>query len=225
MKSGRWISILSVVAFSVSAARSQGVVAGRVMGVTGAPLSADIVQESDAIRDGKKVHHESHGRFYRDSAGRTRVELQRISPPDEGSLEISIFDPVKNTFIVLLPQSMRASVKHSVKSQPEPGDPSYRPPELSAPNTRREGLGFRTIEGFEAKGTRTVWIPEPGRLVHGKPLSSESEVWYSAQLKTALLIRTGETGIWRLTNIHQGDPDPLLFQIPAGYTIQKTEQK
>jgi hypothetical protein len=28
---------------------------------------------------------------------------------------------------------------------------------------------------------------------------------------------------YRLTNVVRGEPDPSLFQVPAGYTIKETE--
>jgi hypothetical protein len=49
------------------------------------------------------------------------------------------------------------------------------------------------------------------------------ETWRSSELQTTLLLkisdpRTGETTT-RLTNISRSEPDPSLFQVPAGYEI------
>jgi hypothetical protein len=50
-----------------------------------------------------------------------------------------------------------------------------------------------------------------------------TETWRSPELQTTLLLkisdpRSGETTI-RLTDISRSEPDPSLFQVPAGYEI------
>jgi hypothetical protein len=51
------------------------------------------------------------------------------------------------------------------------------------------------------------------------------ETWYSPDLKLVIEStqtdpRFGET-TYTLTNIQRNDPDPSLFQVPAGYKVER----
>ena len=82
------------------------------------------------------------------------------------------------------------------------------------------------IEGFTVTGTRyTHTIPE-GEMGNDKPMITISERWFSSDLKMDLLNKSEspESGkhVHKLVNIRLGDPDPLLFQVPADYTVKET---
>jgi hypothetical protein len=86
-----------------------------------------------------------------------------------------------------------------------------------------EHLGTRTIEGVSAEGTRTtVTIPE-GQIGNEKPIITTTERWYSPELQVTVMNkrsdpRTGTT-TYKLTNINRSEPSPLMFQVPADYTL------
>jgi hypothetical protein len=92
-----------------------------------------------------------------------------------------------------------------------------------------QDLGTTTIEGFTTKGMRIVYTTPAGAMGNDKPMTSSSERWYSSDLKMALLTiyESPESGkhVTKLLNIHTGDPDPLLFQAPADFTVNETQQK
>lgn len=89
-----------------------------------------------------------------------------------------------------------------------------------------EQLGVSIIEGVSALGTRsTVTIPA-GQIGNDKPIQIVDEQWYSDDLHATVLSkhsdpRMGET-TYSLKNISRSEPDPSLFQVPAGYTIRDT---
>lgn len=92
-------------------------------------------------------------------------------------------------------------------------------------NEKTESLGTRTIDGIDTVGTRKTWTIPAGAIGNDKDLVTTEETWYSPKLKLVLLSirndpRFGETR-YSLENISRTEPDPSLFQIPAGYEIDK----
>jgi hypothetical protein len=85
---------------------------------------------------------------------------------------------------------------------------------------KQEDLGTQTIEGVSAQGRRdTITIPA-GQIGNERPIEIVTEIWTSPELHTVVLRkhsdpRSGET-VFRLTNISRSEPDPSLFQPPAG---------
>ncbi|HKV92826.1 MAG TPA: hypothetical protein VJW20_09785 [Candidatus Angelobacter sp.] len=91
----------------------------------------------------------------------------------------------------------------------------------------REDLGTMEIEGFTVKGTRLTTTIPAGAMGNDKPMTTTSERWFSDDLKMDLLTKSSspESGqhVRRLVNIRTGDPDPLLFQVPADYTVKEQQ--
>ena len=86
-----------------------------------------------------------------------------------------------------------------------------------------ENLGTQSIEGVVAEGHRTTMVIPAGLEGNDAPITTVNETWFSQQIGMSVLTkssdpRNGENTI-RLTNITLGDPDPALFQPPAGYDL------
>jgi len=86
-----------------------------------------------------------------------------------------------------------------------------------------EDLGTQSMEGVVAQGTRTTRTIETGAIGNDRPINMVSERWFSPDLQTVVMTkqtdpREGETD-FKLTNIQRGEPDPSLFQVPAGYQV------
>ncbi|MDQ6664940.1 MAG: hypothetical protein M3Z23_11155 [Acidobacteriota bacterium] len=101
--------------------------------------------------------------------------------------------------------------------------------ESKASGARTEPLGKQTIEGVEAEGTRTTTTIPAGHIGNEQPIEIVSERWFSPALQTFVLTSrkdpmAGET-IYKLSNITRADPDPSLFQVPAGYTVRDVPAK
>jgi len=92
-----------------------------------------------------------------------------------------------------------------------------------------EDLGAMEIEGFTVTGTRFTNTIPAGAMGNDQPMTTTNERWFSGDLKMDLLNKTEnpESGkqIRRLVNIRLGDPDPLLFQVPADYTVKENPQQ
>jgi len=92
-----------------------------------------------------------------------------------------------------------------------------------------EDLGAMEIEGYTVTGTRYTHTIPAGEMGNDQPMTTTNESWVSQDLKMALLTKSEspESGkhVHKLVNIRLGDPDPLLFQVPADYTVKENPQQ
>ncbi len=93
------------------------------------------------------------------------------------------------------------------------------------PNMKTEQLGTETIQGIPVTGTRTTNTIPAGTMGNDKDIVITRETRYSPDLKLVIQSaqsdpRFGET-TYSLTNIQRSEPDPSLFQVPAGYKVEK----
>jgi hypothetical protein len=200
--------------------------------VTGAPYS--IVEETEHTRtldDGTHIATKSQRRLFRDSYGRTRVEFP--GPPEmpsNGPAAISIYDPVAGKRYSLQPQQRLAQLIEPLrKSSPTATTPSLLPTPPPAENLRpkmiREDLGIQTIDGIEAKGTRTTTTIPINAQGNDRPIVVVSETWTATDLGVLVLAknsdpRMGQT-ITRLISLDRSEPDPALFQVPPDYVVRQ----
>lgn len=221
-------TFLGVVLFA-----SGGVLNTQMMGVApypraieGNPFSADVVNQlSKVLGDGNRIEQETHGKMYRDSQGRVRIETETLLPDGEHRQNISFRDPVQRVNISLDPTRKTARVFHN----PDPAvirkeqGQQPPPPERSQVSHKTEQLGSMTIEGFTATGFRSTSTTAANAVGNAQPLVSVNEVWRSTDLNVELMTNSsdpqfGET-VRKLTNIQRIEPDPALFQIPADYAV------
>ena len=99
------------------------------------------------------------------------------------------------------------------------------PPDKEEGTTRTESLGTKTIEDLQVTGTRNVSTIPAGSIGNDKDIVVTRETWYSPELKLVIQStqndpRFGDT-TYSLTNIQRSEPDEALFQIPAGYKVEK----
>jgi hypothetical protein len=92
---------------------------------------------------------------------------------------------------------------------------------------KHEDLGTQTIAGVSAQGQRDTSTIPAGKIGNERPIEVVSESWYSPELHATVLRkhsdpRVGET-IYQLTDIQRVEPDPALFQVPAGHKVIKTQ--
>lgn len=90
-------------------------------------------------------------------------------------------------------------------------------------DVRKEDLGVQTIEGVEAVGTRTVTTIPAGDIGNERPIEMVYEKWYSNELQLVVMSRNSDPRFgeqtYRLTNIVRNEPDPSLFEVPAGFKV------
>jgi hypothetical protein len=89
--------------------------------------------------------------------------------------------------------------------------------------TRTEQLGMQNFEGVDAEGTRTVTTIPAGAIGNERPIEIVYERWYSKDLQLIVYSKHSDPRFgeqtYRLTNINRSEPDPSLFDVPAGYRI------
>ena len=209
--------------------------------VAGAPFSAEVVSQSTQVQsDGtpvalEAVTRETHGKLFRDSAGRTRSETELGSPVAGVATRhfVTIIDPVQGTSMVLDVAAKSATVFHlpaapavtasKVKLAAAAQAGRANAKQLTPPGS--EDLGAMMVEGFAVTGTRRT--ADAGATKGAAP-NIVTETWFSKELKVDLLVTRqaaqSASRTTRLTNIAPGEPDPTVFQVPADYTVQEGGQ-
>ncbi|HTH38997.1 MAG TPA: hypothetical protein VL572_13560, partial [Pyrinomonadaceae bacterium] len=126
---------------------------------------------------------------------------------------------------------LKAMAPLAVISTKEPGEvvSGYQGSFVYAPNfkskyeSRTEDLGVQTIEGVEAVGTRTITTIPAGEIGNERPIEMVYERWYSNDLQLVVMSKNSDPRFgeqtYRLTNIVRNEPDPTLFELPAGYKV------
>ncbi len=154
-------------------------------------------------------------RYYSLDPGKQTALIDPIRPPKTITVPAGPKPPFPFSGPSDHPKSPGPSISNKTKSDPVTTDSLNR--------RKKESLGTKTIEGVSADGTRTTRIIPTGEIGNVRPIEIVDESWYSPELQMLLLTRhndprSGET-IYRLTNINRRDPEPALFEIPAGYRI------
>jgi hypothetical protein len=199
-----------------------------------APFSAEATTAWQPPASRGQAPLRTTARYYRDSAGRVRVEQTFVSydghsqhiilAPEAGSTTAYVLDPVARTVSTpvprgltqmmvgdggynqfVLPRSMRRFTVFFVT----PGNVE------STSATDEESLGEGSMAGTHVTGTRFV-TQLPGLLGNG-----HAERWVSPELGLVVYSRSEDAhfGIleYRLTNISRADPPAELFEVPQGY--------
>jgi hypothetical protein len=163
----------------------------------------------------------------RDSQGRVYRESHHFGPagvdPQTTLYESYVLDPVAHTRTDCIYAIHRCNItsyypKLSFAALPAgPFDKGQR-------FLTREALGNQTMEGLDVIGTRETITYAPGVIGNDQPIASSKEFWYSPDLKTNLAVtrkdpREGTTVI-HVTIFSRAEPDPAIFAVPPGFTVQ-----
>lgn len=97
------------------------------------------------------------------------------------------------------------------------------PPDATRPQVTSEDLGTQVMEGVGVEGHRQTTSYPVNSQGNDRPFAVTTEIWTSPDLGLVVLQkntdpRTGEHTI-KLTNLSRDEPDPSLFQPPAGYPV------
>jgi len=86
-----------------------------------------------------------------------------------------------------------------------------------------EELGERNMAGVDTVGIRETDTINPGVMGNDRPITAVSESWHSKELAINVLsIVTGPTigkQTFTITELTPSEPDPQLFELPAGYKV------
>jgi hypothetical protein len=147
----------------------------------------------------------------------SRMTTVQISDPSAHTLYKCFFTgPKKNVCELLIYKSLTPAVDITEKSVT--GD---------LPDDQgsfvHDNLGKQFLSGVETVGVRDSTTYNPGVFGNDRKMTTEREAWYSPQLDLNLLsIRSDpQTGkqTFTATNVILGDPDPSLFELPAGFKV------
>jgi hypothetical protein len=97
-------------------------------------------------------------------------------------------------------------------------------PSVGGDAVHTENLGQQSIEGVLATGKRVTTTIPTGKIGNDRPIVVVHEEWRSPELKIVVKTidtdpRTGEQTM-ELHGVSRADPDPALFQAPAGYQVK-----
>ncbi len=166
----------------------------------------------------------------RDRKGRIYQERWYLVPKN-GKVKsemnwIQIADPKQHTLYDCSPQRQICDLKNYDPSE-ELAAAAPRTPIPSGVvkrgQTTVEDLGTRNIAGVETVGRRETTPIEPGEMGNDQAVTATNETWHSQELGINLLsIRSGPIvgkQTFTITELSSSDPDPHLFELPAGYAV------
>lgn len=201
--------------------------------VTGAPYSATVTRQiTRTLANGTTISRTTTGQVARDSSGRTYEEQQIGGGPFASSQNaprtiVFISDPVAG-YSYVLNAAKNTAIRFPFHGHPANSSsvrPRRRRNNRQNPNETVADLGTQTdpVSGLELQGKRvTRTIPE-GAIGNSQAITSTTETWYSPALQIVVRStrndpRFGQSA-YTVSNIAQGEPNPSLFAVPAGYTV------
>jgi hypothetical protein len=202
-----------------------------VLPVSGKPFSGRSTTEwTRTLADGSVVKTHLFTVVARDSQGRIHREKHHFVPLDSNEesklIQIKISDPITHTRT-----TCNAATHHcSVISYHAPT--SFRPRPVGdfdngQRSLTRENLGSDSMDGLNVVGTRETVTIDPGVVGNSKPLVTTREFWYSPDLQVNLSITREDprdgTETVRVLDVSRSEPDPAMFQLPAGYVVEGRE--
>ena len=218
--------------------------------VLDAPFSADaLTTVRQTLSDGTRIERTASARYYRDRAGRIRIEqmimgLEALNPAADGQIRTTIYpDPSKGTVYTLDPMTRTAAEgSRDMAGMTVGGGDTFSAPVGGArflifsrlerlrqrPWFRgnaieEQSLGSRRIAGIETVGRRATMTIPVGQVGNDRPMEVVDERWESPELKMVIYSRVSDprTGIveYQLSNIRRTEPPPALFKVPVDYTI------
>jgi hypothetical protein len=200
----------------------------------GAPFTLTLETEwVKQLYDGGTTTLVNKRRIARDAAGRVYQERWALVPKNDHRVEsilsmIQIFDPLAHTrhdcFMLEKKNTCELlNYERSTSNIYKPMSPATGPLPGDQGSAIHEDLGKRLIVGAETEGTHDTLIYNPGAFGNDRKMTVENEFWWSPQLGLNLLSIKTDPRIGKqtftVTDLVQGDPDPSLFQLPAGFEV------
>lgn len=193
--------------------------------VSGHPYSA-VARTVTKSPDGTHVDRSVTQTIYRDDQGRVRREIN-------GGANISILDPAAgigyNLNVEQKIAMKRTLAAPMIESQTRIPTQSLvdlaRAQASRRSNMTVDDLGTQVVSGVSAQGVRVTTTVPAGTFGNDRDLKTVVDRWVSIDLHVLVKSvttdsRSGPT-TYELTSLVMGAPDPALFQVPAGYTVQE----
>jgi hypothetical protein len=173
--------------------------------------------------------------LFRDSKGRVRQErfYDGTDYPLESVPNDIWIDDNCGSSIILSPASQTAKIQKmslpaQVSDQPVCREVDLQNPPDAGPAGKFEDLGHKSIDGVEIRGERVSYYSSAQAKQAGAPPVRVYENWCSIPLETRMGAYILNDKPKRevtivISDIKQVEPDPSLFEIPAGFKITRTE--
>ena len=251
----RFLGVTAFLTFLGMAARAQVTATCKGMGsigavmyggqnLKGAPYSATVKATRDQkLADGNAIHSSAVTRQARDSAGRTMLQISAgCTYGSDGQLQpiirVTVDDPENKTSLSWQANDSSPKVVRVIhRSEPVPQssagiaqrEQAARMRPQSRTEVRNENLGSKIIAGVVADGTRTARTIPAGEDGNDLPLETVEETWIARDLRLIMLRisddpRSGQNKV-EVVELNQGEPDPALFAVPAGYSLEEQSVK
>ena|ERR1700761_7572407 len=210
--------------------------------VSGLPCTVEYLSTNTrTLSDGTHIVQTVRMRAVRDSQGRVRTEAFPPSTARTKSDEpdfVYVIDPVAQRKFHLSPRMKTATV---IEAQIPVLKPSNRLPveslsskptsisPLSHPESTQEAIPGKIFNGLETEGKRTILTIPVGWEGNDQPIRNTTDVYVSPALHIQVFSKSesaliGES-IMEITRLDRGEPDPSLFQIPAGYAVTESSPR
>lgn len=218
----------ALLAVSLPAAGAQDIF---VTPIPGVPFTAVVNVERLLVQpDGSVVCMKTGRQIARDSRGRIYNEMRTLVP-ESGSgaptvLRIHLYDPQTRIATNLnVPQQVYWTVTANRPPATVPPTLLDATPAGSALQqnefTRKEDLGIQQIDGIPVHGVKEMQTISSDTSGKGKEITVTDEYWYSDDLRINLLIKHSDPRTGTVTmsvgQMQRTDPDPAIFEIPAGF--------
>jgi hypothetical protein len=184
--------------------------------IAGAPFTATVmIVSKQPTADGSVETRMSQALIARDSRGRIRNERHALMPEGfHGTpplISVHVFDPATRISYFFNPATLIA--REQLVAPP--------PQQHADPNS--VDLGYQTLNGMQARGSRITRIIPAEASGTGKQVTVTDEVWYSEDLHMNLLEehtdpRGGKQSV-AILSIERTEPSASIFEVPAGYKI------
>jgi hypothetical protein len=189
--------------------------------VPGAPFSAVVdIQTTVVLDNGQTAMRKGTAHIARDSQGRIYNERRTMVPVSSNAtpdlLSAHLFDPRTRLSVFLNPYT------HLAREIVLPAVP-MAPEHPLGPDMKEEDLGSNVIDGIAVRGVLQTKVVAAPASTTGKTITIQDQYWYSEELHLNMLIkhddpRTGSQ-IVSVTRMTRTEPDPKLFEVPAGYKV------
>jgi len=183
------------------------------------------------LYDGGTITWVNKRRIARDSAGRIYQERWALVPKT-GNAEsmmtvIQISDPnahtLYNCFMVMKKDTCELLTYVPMTLETRKPATSTVPLHRDQGDVVHEELGKQFLAGVETEGTRDATTYNPGTFGNDRKVTVEREFWYSPQLGINLLSIRSDPRFGKqtfaVTSVTLTDPDPKLFELPAGFKV------
>lgn len=170
----------------------------------------------------RHIARDSHDRIYQE-----RWVLVPKDGPIKSTLNvIQVMDPAQHTLhTCFVARKTCELVTYNLLSTTnyEPHIGISGPLPNNSGNRTVESLGVADTAGVSTTGTRTTVTFNPGQLGNDRPMVTTREFWYSPHLGLNLRSdvedpRSGHQ-VFRASEVTTSEPDPRLFEVPAGYRV------